>query len=105
MSNTLRNSSGEGLWKEIPYLVVKFTVSGLMKPEGEQLRGDVNGDSFVNAVDSSMVLAYYASASTDAETVFSEAQRYAGDMNNDGIIDAVDASNILSCYAKLSTDK
>ena len=104
MSNTLRNSSGEGLWNEIPYLVVKFTVSGLIKPEGEQLRGDVNGDSFVNAVDSSMVLAYYASASTDAETVFSEAQRYAGDMNSDGIIDAVDASNILSCYAKLSTD-
>lgn len=81
---------------------VVFSLTGLMQPEGEQLQGDVNGDNFINAVDSSLVLSHYAYASTNSEGILNEAQRTAADMNGDNKIDAQDASVILSCYAKLS---
>ncbi|MBR5683640.1 MAG: hypothetical protein IKW96_10290 [Ruminococcus sp.] len=103
MSNTLRNSSGEGIWKEVPYLVVKFTVNGLTSPDSEHLLGDVNGDKLINAVDSSLVLAHYANISTNKTGIFSSEQSDAADVNGDNVINAVDAATILSCYAKLAT--
>lgn len=64
--------------------------------------GDVNGDSMVDAVDASEVLAEYARLSSQQESGFDEAQFAAADVNMDGFTDAVDASNILAYYAYMS---
>ena len=65
--------------------------------------GDVNSDDYINAVDASSVLAYYALISTDQKGVYNEEQKLAADVNHDGLINAVDASCILSYYAYIST--
>ena len=67
--------------------------------------GDVNNDGFVNAVDASSVLEYYALVSAAQTGTFSAVQKIAADVNNDSFIDAVDASKILFYYAYLSTAK
>lgn len=67
--------------------------------------GDVNFDGNVNAVDASMVLAYYARVSTNQEGGYNEEQILAADVNQDRLINAVDASYILSYYAYTSTTK
>ncbi|WP_019679659.1 leucine-rich repeat protein [Ruminococcus flavefaciens] len=67
--------------------------------------GDVNFDGNVNAVDASMVLAYYARVSTNQEGGYNEEQILAADVNHDGDINAVDASSILAYYAYVSTTK
>ena len=64
--------------------------------------GDINGDSCINAVDASAVLAYYAQISTDHEGGFDKSQQLAADINCDGSINAVDASIILAYYAYCS---
>jgi len=65
----------------------------------------VNNDGYVNAVDASSVLAYYARVSTNQEGGYNEKQMNAADVNHDGMINAVDASNILAYYAYASTTK
>lgn len=65
-------------------------------------KGDVNLDGYVDAVDASMVLSYYAMVSTGKEGEFTDIQKAVADMDDNGIIDAVDASDILAVYAKLS---
>ncbi|MBR5683130.1 MAG: leucine-rich repeat protein [Ruminococcus sp.] len=67
--------------------------------------GDINVNGIVDAVDASMVLAYYAKISTNSDGGFNAGQQVAADVNRDGIIDAVDASKILSYYAYASTAK
>ncbi|WP_294412878.1 leucine-rich repeat protein [uncultured Ruminococcus sp.] len=67
--------------------------------------GDVNFDGNVNAVDASMVLAYYAMISTNQDGGYNEEQMLAADVNHDGDINAVDASSILAYYAYVSTTK
>ena len=67
--------------------------------------GDINGDSCINAVDASAVLAYYAQISTDHEGGFDKSQQLAADINCDGSINAVDASSVLAYYAAISTNK
>ena len=67
--------------------------------------GDVNFDGNVNAVDASMVLAYYARVSTNQEGGYNEEQMLAANVNHDGDINAVDASSILAYYAYVSTTK
>jgi hypothetical protein len=67
--------------------------------------GDVNGDNYINAVDASSVLSYYAMISTNKDGGYTEEQKLAADVNNDGQINAVDASCILSYYAYVSTTK
>ena len=64
--------------------------------------GDVNFDGDVNAIDASMVLAYYAEISTDKEGSFSPEQISAADMDGNSTINAVDASDILAYYAFIS---
>lgn len=64
--------------------------------------GDLNGDYFVNAVDASLVLSYYAKISTDKNGGFDTKQQIAADVNLDGSINAVDASIILGYYAYCS---
>ncbi|EWM54116.1 dockerin type I domain-containing protein [Ruminococcus flavefaciens] len=65
--------------------------------------GDVNNDGMIDAVDASVVLAYYARISTNHDGGFTELQKLAADFNHDGKVDAVDASNILSYYTYIST--
>ena len=65
--------------------------------------GDVNNDGMIDAVDASVVLAYYARISTNQDGGFTELQKLAADFNHDGKVDAVDASNILSYYTYIST--
>lgn len=65
--------------------------------------GDVNNDSYVDAVDASMILAEYALLSSKAPGEFDERQQAAADVNHDGFIDAVDASEVLAYYAHLSS--
>lgn len=65
--------------------------------------GDVNFDGNVNAIDASMVLAYYAEISTGKEDIFSPEQISAANIDGNSRIDAVDASYILAYYAYAST--
>lgn len=65
--------------------------------------GDVNGDSKVNAVDASLVLADYAATGSGKSSSFSAGQRAKADVSGDDAVNAVDASQILSIYAKNST--
>lgn len=67
------------------------------------IKGDVNEDGEVDAVDASIVLAEYARTSTGGKRTFTDRQFIAGDVNEDGQIDSVDASLILAYYAKKST--
>lgn len=67
------------------------------------LKGDVNDDGLINAVDASAVLSEYALTSTGGQPTFTQKQMKAGDVNEDGVINAVDASKILSYYAVLAT--
>ena len=79
----------------------KFTSLG--KAPSEYPLGDINENGIVDAVDASMVLAYYASISSGEGGDFSPGQKFAADLNKDGFIDAVDASRILSYYSYAST--
>lgn len=65
--------------------------------------GDVNSDGYINAVDASEVLSYYAKVSTKQEGGLTAQQLKAADTDGNGLINAVDASIILSYYAYTST--
>ena len=67
--------------------------------------GDVNADGYINAVDASSVLAYYARISTNQIGEYTEDQKLSADVDHDKMINAVDASNILAYYAYISTTK
>ncbi len=60
--------------------------------------GDVNHDSFINLIDTTAIMLYYADLSTDQYDKYTQEQheniRTYGDMNNDGIVNAVDATFI-----------
>ena len=66
------------------------------------LKGDVNGDNLVDAVDATQIQQYYAKLSASGEITFNERQLLAADVNNDDLVDAVDATQIQQYYAKLS---
>lgn len=68
-----------------------------------QTKGDVDGDSFVNSSDASLVLSEYARIATGAAETFSAAQKNAADVNSDNAVDSSDASLILAYYAYTST--
>lgn len=72
--------------------------------EKSQIKGDVNGDSFVDAVDASLILAEYSTLSTNGKSTFSDSQKISADINKDGFTDSCDSSLILSFYAYLSTN-
>ncbi|MDE5583925.1 MAG: hypothetical protein K2J08_09495 [Ruminococcus sp.] len=66
------------------------------------IKGDVNGDGFVDTVDASQVLAEYSRISNDGTATFSEKQKLSADVNGDGWMDSVDASRILAYYSNIS---
>ena len=67
-------------------------------------KGDINGDGFIDAVDASNILSYYAVISTSSDITTSQQLvcRYKGDINGDGMVDSVDASTALKLYAQNS---
>ena len=67
--------------------------------------GDINSDGYINAVDASLVLSYYARISTDQAGGYDALQKLNADVNQDRLINAVDASYILSYYAYTATTK
>ncbi len=87
-------------------IVTSVTTSTTTAPvEQDYMLGDVNGDKYINAVDASTVLTYYAQISTNQKGDLDDKQKLAADVNHDGSINAVDASCILSYYAYVSTTK
>ncbi len=66
------------------------------------LKGDVNGDNLIDAVDATQIQQYYAKLSASGEDTFNERQKLSADVNGDNLIDAVDATQIQQYYAKLS---
>lgn len=64
------------------------------------VKGDVNFDKVIDAIDASMVLSYYAKTSVGIDPEISDEVFEAGNFNSDNVLDAVDASEILSYYAK-----
>ena len=65
--------------------------------------GDINGDGFIDSVDSSAVLIEYTELSTKNPSTLAEDARERADLNKDGIVDAVDSTIILQYYAYIST--
>ncbi len=84
---------------------VTTTVTTTTPPENKEYKlGDVNGDTMVDAVDASMVLAEYARISVAGSSGrFNDKQKKAADADGNGVIDAVDASKVLMYYAYLSS--
>lgn len=69
------------------------------------VKGDVNDDGLINAVDASLVLTDYAKTAIGETSGFTAKQKKAADVNENETIDAVDASKILSYYADSSTGR
>lgn len=67
------------------------------------VKGDVNDDGVINAVDASAVLTEYALIASGGGSTFNQKKKIAGDVNEDGTINAVDASKILKYYAIQAT--
>lgn len=65
--------------------------------------GDVNGDTFIDSSDASLVLGEYAKLSTGGKRDFSDEQEILADVDKSRTVDSVDASGILSYYAYAST--
>ncbi|MDE5834539.1 MAG: hypothetical protein K2H26_03355 [Ruminococcus sp.] len=71
--------------------------------------GDVNHDGYVNAVDATLILIYYADLSTGNKDKYTEAQhenfRIYGDICDvgDGCVNALDATEVLILYSERST--
>lgn len=67
------------------------------------LKGDVNFDGKITAVDASMVLAEYTRILNGEEPTFTPEQFEAADMDDSGTLTASDASAILAIYANGGT--
>ena len=67
------------------------------------LKGDVNFDGVIDAVDASLVLAEYAHTQAGGEPTFTPEQFEAADMDDDGHITPSDASEILRIYTDQQT--
>lgn len=65
--------------------------------------GDVNNDSFINAIDASRVLFSYAETSATGISSLTAAELRAANVNGDKYVNAVDASYLLKYYAELSS--
>lgn len=71
----------------------------------DNICGDVNGDSIIDAADASVILAQYAAVQTGGNSILNHKQLKAADVNNDGIVDSADASKILFYYTLISIGK
>lgn len=69
--------------------------------------GDVNHDGYIDAIDSTAVMYYYAALSIDNYDDYTAEEhenfRKYGDLSGDGTIDAIDSTFILIQYAENAT--
>lgn len=78
----------------INYKSVNNMASITFTLEENIIKGDLNGDSKVNAIDSAMVLDIYKQ---NADSISAQELMYE-DMNNDGKVNSIDAAMILDSY-------
>lgn len=69
------------------------------------VRGDIDENGVIDAIDASLALTIYACISTSKPTEMTEQQMINADVDKNGIVDAIDASEILTYYALVSTGK
>lgn len=69
------------------------------------VRGDIDENGVIDAIDASLALTVYACISTSKPTEMTEQQMINADVDKNGIVDAIDASEILTYYALVSTGK
>lgn len=81
-----------------------FESLGKVPEKIETSTGDINGDSLIDSIDASLVLADYSEVSIGHPSTLTESVKQSADINRDGMIDAVDASIILQYYAYISDD-
>lgn len=67
------------------------------------VKGDVNHDGVVDAIDASCVLAEYSATVTKGGGTFDEETKELADVNNDGRVDSLDASLIFAYYSQSSS--
>ena len=103
LRNTFESFSDKADYPAIA-LATYEKVAGSADTSSSVKLGDVNGDGFIDAVDSSKALKEYAALSSEnGKGTFTEAQKKAADIDKNGIIDSVDASKILSYYSYVSS--
>jgi hypothetical protein len=67
------------------------------------LYGDINKDSLIDNVDSTLLLTEYTRKSTGQESTFTYYQNAVADYNGDGVVDNVDSTAILIYYTMKAT--
>lgn len=78
----------------------EILVKIIKAPEETYLKGDVDGNGIINAIDASMILTHYAKIMAEKTGVIAQEYFANADFDEDGIINSVDASAILTYYAQ-----
>ena len=66
------------------------------------VKGDIDGDGFIDSVDATAVLIEYAGLSTSGQGTFTDIQKKLADIDGNNLIDCVDSTYIMSYYAYTS---
>lgn len=82
---------------------MKFPANPEIKPNTSIVLPDVDGDSFVNSADASLILDAYSKISTGEKSGLTWQQLQAADADMDGKITSGDASLIMGFYSALAT--
>lgn len=69
----------------------------------DYLSGDIDCNRVLDAVDSTLILTYYAKHATSAEETLSPEQQKAADVDGNNVIDVLDATKVLTYYAYRAT--
>ena len=78
----------------------EILVKIIKAPEETYLKGDVDGNGIINAIDASIILTHYTKIMAEKTGVIPKEYFANADFDEDGIINAVDASAILTYYAQ-----
>lgn len=76
------------------------TTSSVIEPDRIEHCGDVNGDGFLDAYDSAIILKEYAVVSAGGTSILDSERKETADVNNDGMVDSEDAVLILEIYTR-----
>ena len=84
-------------------LAIFQTVCCMSIPYVNAIKGDIDNNGFIDAVDATSILSEYSLLSTIGHGSFTDIQKQFADIDDNGFVDAVDATHILSYYAYTST--
>ncbi len=95
---TTKNMRGESMatLNELTPLTIDGAINIV---EGEYLKGDVDLDGKVTAIDAMLILVEYSTLQVGRASTFSSLQTMLGDVDENGVINAIDAYNVLVYYA------